>query len=297
VRLDWYQPITSRAVWLDTNNNGKLDANEPNTKTDKRKGTYSFANLAPGTYTVRIQTVTHEVQTLPKKDAAYTLTVAYNKFSTDNNFMLVPPGTSSVTGTIFNDRNGDGVRDDDESPLSGVTVYLDTTDSVVPGRYTAKTDSSGAYEFAALHRGTYLLSTSAKGFRKSSTELYLIRVLFEFQDIPFEPVGLTSRIRVDGTVFNDANRNGTRDDPEDGIFRRTVFLDVNGNGKFESSEPSTTTNLYGEWTLDYEKSGTFSVMVAPDSKYVGTSPADGKFRVTLAAGGVKSGLNFGQRNA
>jgi hypothetical protein len=38
-------------IYLDQNNNGVLDAAEPSTRTDAT-GTYSFTNLAPGTYTV-----------------------------------------------------------------------------------------------------------------------------------------------------------------------------------------------------------------------------------------------------
>ena len=41
----------------------------------------------------------------------------------------------------------------------------------------------------------------------------------------------TNEIR--GTVFNDANRNGLRDDGEPGLDGQTVFLDANGNGMFD----------------------------------------------------------------
>jgi len=42
----------------------------------------------------------------------------------------------------------------------------------------------------------------------------------------------TNEIR--GTVFNDANRNGLRDDGEQGLEGETVFLDADGNGVFDN---------------------------------------------------------------
>src|SRR5207237_3237534 len=39
-------------VFLDSNNNGALDAGEPSTLTDSN-GNYAFTNLGPGTYRVR----------------------------------------------------------------------------------------------------------------------------------------------------------------------------------------------------------------------------------------------------
>lgn len=46
-------PISHWGVYLDTNNNGKIDPGEPWTSTDAN-GAFSFDDLLPGTYTVRV---------------------------------------------------------------------------------------------------------------------------------------------------------------------------------------------------------------------------------------------------
>lgn len=63
---------------------------------------------------------------------------------------------SSVSGTVFDDLNGDGVKQADEPGLPGETVVLE---QVVDGKTvavaTATTDSSGRYHFDKLKPGDY----------------------------------------------------------------------------------------------------------------------------------------------
>ncbi len=61
-----------------------------------------------------------------------------------------PPNAAfgSITGSIFLDDNGDGVRSASERPAVNVTVLLD-------GRYTARTDSQGRFEFQRVATGSH----------------------------------------------------------------------------------------------------------------------------------------------
>jgi hypothetical protein len=56
---------------------------------------------------------------------------------------------STITGTVFSDRNGNGVQDSGEPGLAGVTVFLDTNNNGVldAGETSTTTNSSGAYSF------------------------------------------------------------------------------------------------------------------------------------------------------
>ena len=65
----------------------------------------------------------------------------------------------SITGSIWNDEDGDGVKDDSEPYQEGWTVYLDTNqnrlrDSDEP---FVTTDSAGKYVFNGLDAGTYFV--------------------------------------------------------------------------------------------------------------------------------------------
>ena len=64
-----------------------------------------------------------------------------------------------VTGTKFNDLNGNGVRDGGEGPLSGWTVYLDADGdgTLDGGELSTVTDANGNYSFTDLPLGQYLV--------------------------------------------------------------------------------------------------------------------------------------------
>src|SRR5262249_23094157 len=58
-------------------------------------------------------------------------------------------GTSSITGSVFNDLNGDGVRQGGEPGLNNWTLYLDLNknNSYDPGEPTAVSNAQGNYTF------------------------------------------------------------------------------------------------------------------------------------------------------
>jgi hypothetical protein len=65
--------------------------------------------------------------------------------------------TGSITGTVFNDANGNGVMDARELPMVGVTVFIDLagTGVYVAGDPTSITNATGTYSFAGLAAGQY----------------------------------------------------------------------------------------------------------------------------------------------
>jgi hypothetical protein len=64
-----------------------------------------------------------------------------------------------ISGTKFNDLNGNGVKDEDESGLPGWTIHLDGTDnSGRPVNLTTTTRSNGAYFFFGIQPGNYTVS-------------------------------------------------------------------------------------------------------------------------------------------
>ena len=64
---------------------------------------------------------------------------------------------ASVSGTVFNDANSDGILDNGETGLAGVKVYLDINNNGVfdAADYYVITDTHGNYTFANLAAGTY----------------------------------------------------------------------------------------------------------------------------------------------
>ena len=81
----------------------------------------------------------------------------------DNQIQL---GSSSISGTVFQDDNGNGIQDAGEVGIEGVTVTLTGTDDFGnPVELTVLTDASGNYSFDNLNSGTYTVTqTQPAGF-------------------------------------------------------------------------------------------------------------------------------------
>src|SRR5207244_1543918 len=64
---------------------------------------------------------------------------------------------ATITGTKFNDTNGNGTLDSGEPGLANVTIFLDTNgnNTLDTGETSTTTDSSGIYSFPNLGPGTY----------------------------------------------------------------------------------------------------------------------------------------------
>ncbi|NEO88647.1 MAG: hypothetical protein F6J87_31120 [Spirulina sp. SIO3F2] len=108
--------LWNQTVFLDTNNNGQLDAGEVSTTTDAY-GAYHFTDLAPGTYTVAQLVPSGWQQTLPDRNGSFETgdfsawqglgtttvrTASYGATPTDGNFQaLLTNQGSGITDTTI----------------------------------------------------------------------------------------------------------------------------------------------------------------------------------------------------
>ncbi|HNP54798.1 MAG TPA: SdrD B-like domain-containing protein, partial [Ferruginibacter sp.] len=108
----------------------------------------SFSNVAPGTYNLTAKNSVGCVSTA----TVITITASQN--------------CSSIGNYVFKDANANGLQDNNESGLSGVTVQLLNNSGTV--LTTTTTSSSGAYTFSSLAPGTYSVKfTTSSGFYPS----------------------------------------------------------------------------------------------------------------------------------
>jgi Ca2+-binding RTX toxin-like protein len=86
------------------------------------------------------------------------------KLSWIDSVLATLPSKGSLTGTVWNDVNGDGQQTADESGLADWTVYLDLNQDgqLSPSEPTAITDASGNYGFTNLDTGFYTVADVAK---------------------------------------------------------------------------------------------------------------------------------------
>lgn len=150
-------------VFLDTNNNRTLDAGEISTVTDAN-GSYSFISLDAGDYEVT-EVLPSGWDISPTFDSRQTVAVNGGEVSTANDFANFTSLNGSITGTVWNDLNRNGLPRDVNAitgayldpGLANWTIYLDlnrnrVADAAEP---TTLTDAAGNYLFADLQVGEY----------------------------------------------------------------------------------------------------------------------------------------------
>jgi len=157
----------SGIVYYDTNGNSMQDGGEAgianvkirlsgagtdSTLTDAN-GHYSFDSLAAGVFTISEVPPPGLVQTFPASSSPYSFTLLFTADTSGIDFGNSPPST--VHGSIFDDKNLNGVHDGGDADAANWVIHLDG-----PASYRTETDSSGNYTFSNLSPGVYILSES-----------------------------------------------------------------------------------------------------------------------------------------
>ena len=275
-------PAAGTVVYLDVNHDGTFDAGDLSTATVGTTGTFSFPDVPAGTYALRTVVPTGYDETQPgaASDGTITVVVAPGEAVTGQTFGFAPQG--SITGTAYDDANGNGTQDGGEAGLAGVTVYVDANGNGVQdtGELSTTTDDTGAFTFAGVAAGTYTVRDVAPAGDTLSTPTSLTATVTNGAAAAAGAFGVTVPVvlnpnTVAGTVYTDTNRNGQRDVGEAGDAGATVFLDANGNGTLDATEFSTTTDTDGSYTFTDVDPGTYPVAVVVPDGSVQYQPAAG----------------------
>ena len=188
-----------RTVFIDANGNGKLDAGERTVNSDS-KGKFTFSGLKAGTYKVsRLFPAGFRMSNGVNNDLSLTLNagqqISNANIGTTSKAVSRPvlsapppltslptptqtpmptqtgPTLSSIAGTLWNDTNGDGVYDADESATGVRTVFIDGNGNgkLDDGEKSTTSDTAGHYSFSGLTAGSYLINRIyPDGYRMSN---------------------------------------------------------------------------------------------------------------------------------
>jgi uncharacterized protein (DUF2141 family) len=241
------------------------------------------------------------------------VTLAANQAATGENFgdentiIVVAPG-GSITGTVFNDANGNGVQDSGELGIAGVTVFIDpyNTGVFTSGDLETTTNASGVYSFTGLAAGTYVVRQILPSGDKQTlpTLGYGNHVTLatnqaatgaNFGDEATSVVTSPLLGTISGTVFNDANGNGKLDSGEVGIAGVTVYIDLTNAGSFKVGDIETTTDASGDYSFSGLPAGTYVIRQILPSGDKQTAPS-GANSITLTAGQIVTTANFGDES-
>ena len=205
----------------------------------------------------------------------------------------VNTATATINGHVYNDLNQSGVFTNGDAGLSGVTLQLftdpngdgDPSDGTLVQLTT--TDANGYYELLNLQLGHYVVvATTLPGYVSSAppnnrlafnlTTLTINANNNFLQYLPAPSVYST----ISGTVWYDANGNGTNDVGETNLANVEIDLvqDVNSNGVADSGEPvaaSVMTDTNGNYSLAGITPGHYVIHETDPYGYYSTGDSQG----------------------
>lgn len=285
-------------------------------------GAYSFTGLRAGTYAVT------ETQPAGYGDGSAAAGTAGGTVASANSVAAIalPARTNttgyafgdtvgSLTGAVYVDDDGDGVRDVGEAGIAGVMVRLtgtDTAGAITPA--TTTTSSTGDYAFSGLLAGTYaitetqpapygngIVSVGSAGGTSGTNTVTGIALAAGGSGSGYL-FGETAAA-LSGAVFVDADADGVRDAGEAGLAGVTVTLtgtDANG----DIAPATATTSSTGEYTFAGLLRGTYTITETQPAGYGagtavagtsgGTTSANASTRISLVAGTAATGYLFGE---
>ncbi len=260
------------------------------TVTSAADGSYSFANLAPGVYTIEEVVQSGWYQTEPTQPFFYSVTATSGSSQSGlnfGNFQLV-----NVTGEVYNDLNGNGNLDPGEPGLQGWTVnLLNQAGNLVA---TTTSDANGDYEFDDLFPGTFIVEEVVQSGWVQTQPVNPNYYEFATQS-GLDETGLNfgnvSSSTFTGTVYNDLNGDGSREPGEPPLAGWTIDL-LNSAGNLVAT---TTSNASGQYTFTVSSPGVYTIEEIVQSGWYITQPTNppGTYTVTASSGVNEGGLDFG----
>lgn len=204
----------------------------------------------------------------------------------------------TISGTVFGDSNLDGIKQSGEKGFANQQIYIDRNfdGKRQSNEPISTTNSKGEFGFTGASAGLYrlrLLPTT--GYRQTTPSLGYIDVSVSgFGDThPGQNFGITPSGIISGTVFRDVNRDGVKQVNEFGVSNVTIFIDKNGNGRWDTGEKKTKTDGVGAWSISGLSAAKYTVRMSIPKGFTYTAGQKGYQKITLAKAQIITNRNWG----
>jgi len=252
-------------------------------------GEYSFTGLTAGSYSVSEVQQDGWTRTMPYADS-YPVTLTTTSLAGKDFGNHQTSGYLSISGTKFNDLDGDGTKDAGELGLSGWSIKLMNLDTSTA--IGATTDDTGAYSFTGLTAGSYSVSeVQQDGWTrtKPSADSYSVTLTTtSFAGKDFGNHQSSIGPKISGTVFYDMNGDGQKGSTEPGLSGCTVNL-------AGAATRTTVSGSDGSYSFSSLSAGQYTVTQVPQSGWLQSSPS-GSYSVNLGSTSIDN-RDFGNRGS
>ena len=248
------------------------------------KGKYELTNVPPGNYTLFVTALKGYAFTrhgegnviLNRTNGegySEVFHVGLKEKKTGMDIGMILPGT--VRGFVFADRNDNGVRDDGENGLPGVTVRLMSEEGEA---FSAKIGTDGNYLFDAVMPGTYYLEytlpedavfarvvgggNTVSGDRTGRSESFAMSSGIEKTG---SLCGALTLGRIEGSVYLDHDGDGICAEGEESAAGLTVTLTPS---RADLETVSVTTGEDGAFALEALRPDEYTLTVTCPDRYV-----------------------------
>jgi len=133
-------------IYIDLNNNRIFDAGEPS-KITSGGGFYRFSNVPFGDYNVSVVALSVPAEYSATTQDMLSVTVSG---TVDNSIDFGFRAPRTLTGHLYNDLNGNGIQDGNETGLANISVTVTEANGTV---HTVSTGADGNYSVTVLGRG------------------------------------------------------------------------------------------------------------------------------------------------
>ncbi len=281
-------------IFADADADGVLDPSETVALTDET-GAYLLTVESRQSYQITVEVAAGFAVTQPNPAnySSYPVDTLPGAPMTSLDFGMFQSGM--VSGILYLDRNGNGSRDAEDTPMPGIPVLLDVNGNGAAdaGELSVVSAVDGSYRFTGVAAGAYTVVPLLEANYSTQTRLVTVGSGGVFGSVDLGSYVLGS---LRGTVYLDRNSDGFKATDESGLGGVTVFLDANGDGLLSSSELVTRTSSAGEYVFEGLGLGSYIVRQLSEGGLELVVPTNGKYQAEVSTSGmVVSGLDFGNR--
>ena len=188
-----------------------------------------------------------------------------------------------IKGTVFNDRNRNGLIGIGEEGLASQLVYADYNSNSLPDIGEPKTYSlsTGTYQLPVAP-GTWMIrSTAQPNWQLTGAAFQTVTVGLGQTASNINFGQILPNQSVSGFKWSDTNGNGIHDTGEPGIGGFWIYVDLDGDDRIDIGEPGAITAADGSYSLNPPASGTYAIREVLPPGYIQTYPVGGEHIVNF----------------